>query len=278
MRQIAIVGLGLIGGSLGMRIRERGLAEVLGIDVDAAVIEKALRVGAADDATTDLERVGEADIVILAVPLEQVVSVGREAARHTRDGTVVTDVGSVKEPVVKALGHLRGVRFVGGHPMFGTERQGIEHAAATLMDDHPYLVTPVASTGLDALAEVEDLARGMGMRPLRLSPEVHDRLVAQVSHLPYLVALALASSVDPGAEEVAGPGFKDATRIARSPVALWDEIVRQNRSHILMALDRLDRRLRDVREAIERQDLRSVVDEMGSGGDASPGELVEEEL
>lgn len=259
-RRIAVVGLGLIGGSLGMRIRDRGLARVIGVDVDPQVARRARERGAADETSTDLAAVRDAEIVIIAVPLDRIVSVAREVAEHATRGAILSEVGSVKAPVVAALEGLGRVRYVGGHPMFGTEAQGIHAAASALADGQPYVLTPTASTDPDALERLRRLVLDLGMRPVILSPEVHDRLVAEVSHLPYLVALALRALAQAEAHEVAGPAFRDATRVAQSPTALWREILRQNRADVLAALDRFTGRLGQIREDLERGEVDRVLE------------------
>ncbi len=258
-RRIAIVGLGLIGGSLGMRIRQLELGHVIGIDRDYAAATRALDRGAADEATIELERVGDAAVIIVAVPLDQTVAVARAAAGYAAEGAVLSDVGSVKAPLVTQLAGLPRVRFVPGHPMFGTEGQGIEAAGVTLPAGNPYIFTPVASTPHDAVNVMLTLAQDLGMRPILLSPDEHDRLVAEASHLPYLLALLLAHGTDPQARDVAGPAFRDATRVAAAPQDLMAEILRLNRAHILGALDRFSTELTQMREALARGHIQQAV-------------------
>jgi prephenate dehydrogenase len=257
--RIAIVGLGLIGGSLGMRIRELGLARVVGIDTDYTVTTRAQERGAADEAHVDLERVRGAEVIIVAVPPEQTVAVARQAAEHATEGAILTDVASVKAPIVMQLGGLERVRYVGGHPMFGSEGRGIDAASAALPEGHPYIFTPVASTPDDATNTMLTLARDLGMRPVLLTPDEHDRQAAEVSHLPYLLALLLNYSADPQAKEVAGPAFRDATRVAATPPDLMVEILRLNRVHVLAAVDRFSQRLAEMRDALARGHVTQAV-------------------
>lgn len=259
MKSIAIVGLGLIGGSLGLRIRALGLGQVLGIDEVDQVAQRALERGAADETTRDLGGVAEADIVIVAVPLERTIAVAREVAGRARQGAIITDVASVKAPIVAALEGLSGVRYVGGHPMFGTAGRGIEEAGGDLPAGQPYVVTPTADTDEEALQTLVQLIRDLGMRPVLLSPEEHDRAAAEASHLPYLLALLLSAAAGPEAREIAGPAFRDATRVAQSPPDLWAEIIRQNRQPVLAALDRFGEGLTRMREALARGHIQRVV-------------------
>lgn len=258
-RRIAIVGLGLIGGSLGLRIRELGLARVIGIDTDAAVTKRAQERGAADETYLDVDRVGDAEVIVVAVPPEHTVAVAREAAAHALAGAVLTDVASVKAPIVTQLSGLDRVRYVGGHPMFGSEGRGIDAAGAALPAGHPYILTPVASTPHDALNTMLMLAQDLGMRPVLLTPDEHDRLVAEASHLPYLLALLLNFGTDPQARDIAGPAFRDATRVAGTPPDLMVEILRLNRVHVLAAVDHFSEGLAQMREALARGHIRQAV-------------------
>ncbi|MDR7417315.1 MAG: prephenate dehydrogenase/arogenate dehydrogenase family protein [Armatimonadota bacterium] len=253
-RTAAVIGLGLIGGSLALRLREIGL-RVLGIDINPAPLDLARRRGAVDATSTTLEPVGQAELVIIATPLADVAQVGMAAARRMRAGAVLTDTASVKAPVVAAL-HAAlpaGTRFVGGHPMAGNEKQGMEAADAALLDGRPFVLTPTARTDEGAVTALQAVIRAMRMRPVLLDPLQHDELVAQVSHLPYLVSLALEQAIADDARAIGGPAMADMTRVARSPRALWTEIVRANREPILRALARFDAELARVRREVEEE-------------------------
>ena len=251
-RAAAVVGLGLIGGSLAMRLRAVGV-RVVGVDVDAGTLEVARRRGAIDEGTGSLDAVASADLVIIATPLDQVAQVAIAAARRMRPGAVLTDVGSVKAPIVAAVNSALppAVRFVGGHPMAGSEGQGITGADAALLIDRPFILTPTSRTAPEAVAAMQDVVTRIGMRPVVLDPVQHDELVAQVSHLPYLVSLALLRAAADDARAVAGPALDEMTRVAQSPPALWTEICRQNREAILRALTRYEVELAWLRRGVE---------------------------
>lgn len=259
MRQIAVVGLGLIGGSLGLRLRALSLGRVLGIDFDEDVARRAAERGAADETTGDMSRLAEAEVVFVAVPLERTIVVAREAASRARKDAIVTDVASVKGPIVSALAGLRDVRYVGGHPMFGSAGRGIEDADAELPAGQPYVLTPTDDTDDGAVQTLVQLTQQLGMRPVLLSPEAHDRAAAQASHLPYLIALLLNGAAGVDAREIAGPAFRDATRVAQSPPDLWTEILKHNRKHVLAALEEFGGALNRTREAIVRGHYQQVV-------------------
>jgi prephenate dehydrogenase len=256
----ALVGVGLIGGSLGMVLRRRRLAgEVVGVVRAAPAIEAARARGAIDRGTTDADAgVRGADLVVLAVPPDLVVSLARRVIPHLRPGALLTDVASVKAEIVRgveaALPPGGGAVFVGGHPMAGNEGQGLEAAAPDLFEGAVYLLTPTPGTPPDAVRRLVALIRGIGAVPVEMAPEEHDRRVALVSHLPYLVAAALIGATGDAAPS-AGPAFLGATRVAGSPVPLWAQICRLNRTQIHRALrafreelSRLEAALDDGRE------------------------------
>jgi prephenate dehydrogenase len=236
-----LIGVGLIGGSLGMALRGRGLArEVVGVTRAEAAVARAQQRGAIDRGGVDpAEGVAGADLVVLAVPPEHVVPVARRAIPHLRPGALLTDVASVKAEIVRSVDALlapaRQVAFVGGHPMAGNEGQGIDAADPSLFEGAVYLVTPAAQTPRPAVDRLAELARGLGAVPVEMAPDQHDRAVALVSHLPYLVAAALMGATG-DAVPAAGPAFLGATRVAGSPVALWAQICRLNREQIREAL------------------------------------------
>lgn len=251
-RTVAVIGLGLIGGSLALRLREVGV-HVVGIDIDLRAVEEAQARRAVDAGGVGLDLVGGADLVIVATPLAQVAPVGLAAARRMRPGAILTDTGSVKVPVVAAIsGALPGgVRFVGGHPMAGNEKQGMAAADASLLDGRPYVLTPTARTDPAAVATMRAVIAALRMQPVVLDPVQHDELVAQASHLPYLVSLALDRAIADDARAVGGPTMGDMTRAARSPLALWQEICRANREAILRALVRFEAEVARLRRDVE---------------------------
>lgn len=251
-RTAAVIGLGLIGGSLALRLRAMG-ARVAGIDCDPAVLDQARARGAIDVGSTDLGAVDGADVVIVATPLSLVAQTGIAASRHMQLGAVLTDVGSVKAPVVAAMhaGLPAGVRYVGGHPMAGSEKQGIASADAALLDGRPFVLTPTARTDPGAVALLQAMVMRLKMQPVLLDPLQHDELVAQASHLPYLVSLALRRAITDEARAIGGPAMAEMTRVAESPRALWDEICGANREAILRALSRFETELAQVRRGLE---------------------------
>jgi len=223
-----------------MALRARGLArEVVGVTRVAETIDAAKSRGAIDRGTVAPEDgVAGAELVVLATPPDLVIPMAERVLPRLEAGTILTDVTSVKGEIVRSIETLagpRGAAFVGGHPMAGNEGRGIAAAHAALFEGAVYLLTPTARSSSRAVARLSDLARAIGARPAVLDPDKHDRAVAIVSHLPYLVAAALMGVSD-GAEQAAGPAFLGATRVAGSPTALWTQICRLNQGPITEAL------------------------------------------
>lgn len=240
-QRAALIGVGLIGGSLGMALRARGLArEVVGIMRAEPAIAHAQQRGAIDRGTMDpAAGVQDADLVVLAVPPEHVVPMAERVVPHLARGALLTDVASVKAGIVRSIDALlppaRSAIFVGGHPMAGNEGQGIAAADPRLFEGAAYLITPAPRTSRAAVDRLAELARGIGAVPVEMAPDAHDHAVALVSHLPYLVAAALVGATGEAAPAV-GPAFLGATRVAGSPVPLWAQICRLNREQIRAAL------------------------------------------
>jgi prephenate dehydrogenase len=270
IERISILGTGLIGGSLGLAWQERRPdCTILGHDrpevLDAAEARGAIDEKAADPVTA----VETADLVVLATPLSSIVKLLDTVADHVPSGAYVTDVGSVKQPVLDQAQDVlpADVHFVGGHPMAGAEQGGIDHADPLLFENAVYALCPLdadAGHSLDAFAPVLDLVEATGARPLPIAPERHDRLVAAVSHLPQLLAVALVNTVAESDDaptaanlplELAGGGFRDMTRIAASPFDLWRDILVGNEGAIHDAISRFRRTLRGLRNRLIEQDL-----------------------
>ncbi|MBS1836926.1 MAG: prephenate dehydrogenase/arogenate dehydrogenase family protein [Actinobacteria bacterium] len=249
-RRAGLVGTGLIGASIGKALRERGWF-VTGRDLDAGRVAAALDVGAIDAVGTD----PGAELTFVAVPVGAVA----DAARAALDaGGVVTDVGSVKAPVADALPHPR---FVGGHPMAGSEAHGVAGSTPEMFHGATWVLTPTATTDPDAQALVHGVVRSLGADVVTLSPEDHDRLVATVSHVPHLTAVTLMGLAARRAEQeaallrLAAGGFRDMTRIAGGDAEIWLDICADNRDAILDVLDDLIGRLGDMRGVVDRGDV-----------------------
>lgn len=257
LETVGIVGVGLIGASIGLALRERGIASaVVGVDVDANAIGAARSRGAIDSGGTDVAALREADLVVVAVPPDAVIPTAVKAAAVMKRGSVMTDVASTKAAIVRVLDERlpARVRYIGGHPMAGSEGRGAEMADAALLAGRPFLLTPTAQTDPAAVAVVTALAEHLGMQPVLLSPDDHDELVAQISHLPYLLAVAAVAAAGERAVGLSGPAFGNLLRVASSPVDLWAQICRGNRPALKRALDRFRQELDHLERALDGEE------------------------
>lgn len=254
---VAVVGVGLIGGSIGLDLLAQNSARrVIGIGRRAESLAAAKRMGSVTETTLDLAQgVAEAELVIVCTPVGRIVDDVLGAARAAKPGTIITDVGSTKRSIVRGLqGKLPpGVGFVGSHPIAGSEKSGPEAAVRGLFQDRVVVVTPAS----EITAEVDTIGtfwRSLGARVIEMSPEAHDKALAATSHVPHVVASALASATPAEYLELSAGGWRDTTRIAASDGALWQQILDDNRTEVLAALDRLRNRIDEFRAAIEARD------------------------
>lgn len=250
--RVAVVGLGLIGGSIGLALRRRAGAHVCGFDPDSAVLERALELGVLDEGSPDLaSAAGGAQAVFVAAPVRALPAAVRAALEHCGADCVVSDVGSTK----RALTELDlDRRFIGGHPLAGAETAGVEHAREDLFAGATWYLTPLAGTPTELYERLAGLIAAMGAEPALIDAEAHDRLMATVSHLPHVFANLLVAQ---GARTVAGrrpwspgPSFRDATRVAGANSAIWTDIYLSNRDALIEAIDEATRRLTAVRELL----------------------------
>ena len=249
---VAIAGLGLIGGSIALGLRDRWPScRIVGVD-RAAVLAHALSSGAIDRTAASLAETGPVDLVVLAAPVGQNVELLAEAGRHAAESTVITDVGGTKRDIVRAARALpRPEAFIGGHPIGGGERGGFGFARSDLFEGRPWIFTPEPTSSADTLKRLFHLARALGARPSTLDAEEHDRLMAFLSHLPQLTASSLMQVAGTGASadglRFAGRGLIDTTRLASSPPNVWRDICAANADAIGDALDLLIDRLTRLR-------------------------------
>lgn len=243
LRRLSILGVGLLGGSIGLALKSKANHyQITGYGHRTESLEQARKLGAIDDYTSDpTQAVRESDCVILCTPVGTFQPILQSIAGSLRAGVLVTDVGSTKRSVVRLAESLlpAGVHFVGSHPMAGSENRGIETARADLYRGALCITTPTAKTDPAALRQVESLWQELGMRITRLSPDDHDRLLADVSHLPHALAAALVAMQSDAALPLAGKGFLDTTRIAAGDGGLWRDIFLDNADSLRQALRRL---------------------------------------
>jgi prephenate dehydrogenase len=255
---LAIVGVGLIGGSIALAARRRGVAaRIVGSDQQADVLAQARREGLIEEGHSDLARaVAGADFVVFCTPVDCIAAQVVEAAAHCRPSTLLTDAGSTKAAILRDVsGRLpAGVEFVGSHPLAGSEKHGPAHASAQLLENRLVVVTPGKDTSDNALTRIRSFWSALGARVRVMDADEHDRALALTSHLPHLLSSALAGILPPELHDLTATGFRDATRLASGQPSLWSAIFRANQTHLLAALDRLEAQLRQFRDALHQGD------------------------
>ncbi len=273
IQRLAILGVGLIGGSLARALKKVGhCQEIIGWGHQRDSLDKALALGVIDRATTSLaEAVAEADVVVLATPVGVMADLFKAMAPHLRAETTVTDVGSTKGSVVEAAQAAFPVLpkgFVPGHPIAGTEKNGVEASFAELFQKRRVIITPVASSDRQAVATVRAMWLATGAEVVEMEVRHHDEVLAATSHLPHVLAFALVDSLArmDTSEEIfkfAAGGFRDFTRIASSDPTMWRDICLANDNAIVAVIDRFREDLEMLREAIKRDDSDKLLEVFG---------------
>jgi prephenate dehydrogenase len=259
---VAVLGLGLIGGSVALGARAAN-ARVVGFDPDPATRAKALADGALDEAAEDPRRALDgAEVVVCAAPIGALAQSLRIALREAPAGCLVTDVGSTKRALLQELAPEPGVeRFIGGHPLAGSEQSGIEHARADLFQGSAWCLMPTPAAEL--MVRLHKLVEGFGARPVEIDPQAHDRLMARISHLPHvlanvLVAGAAGLQTPERALAASGPSFRDATRVAGASSAIWTDIYLSNADMLAAAIDEAIGELTEVRKTLSEGDAAAL--------------------
>ncbi len=260
-RTVAILGVGLIGGSIGLALRQRGLSErVIGIGRNSARLRKAKRLGAVTETTTSIERgVSEADLVVVCTPVQHVVDHVRQVSQFVGPNTLITDVGSTKQTIVEGLTKLENGQFVGSHPMAGSDQGGVGNAHADLFHKRTVVVTPQKNTNRKAQTDVASFWRSLGARVIELNCREHDRAVAVISHLPHTIAAVLSVQANASQMKLAAGGWSDTTRVAGADPELWLAILRDNNQQVIRAVDRYLVDLHKFRDALESDDTRVLL-------------------
>jgi prephenate dehydrogenase len=254
---LGIVGVGLLGGSIALAARRRGVAgRIVGVEDNVNARDHALGRTIIDAATDLPGAAAEADLLLFCTPVDRIAVQILAAAPACRPGCLLTDVGSTKSAIVRNVeGHLpEGVAYVGSHPLAGSEKHGPKHADAGLLEKRQVIVTPTARTEAGSLARIISFWSALGATVQVMDPEAHDRALALTSHLPHLVASALAGVLPPEWSALTATGFRDTTRLAASNPALWSAILHANRAAVLEALERYVEQLDHFRAALEAGD------------------------
>lgn len=273
---IGIVGLGLIGGSLALDLRPKGY-RILGVSRKEETCRAAVARGIVDDASTNLSFLATADVIFLCPPISLIVPTVKELIPHLSADTILTDVGSVKTPIVQEISDI-WPNFVGGHPMAGTAESGLDAAISNLFVGRPYVLTPVETTPPEAVKTVEEIARSLGSQIYFCTPEEHDRAVAWISHLPVMVSASLIAScisetdvaVLKLAQNLASSGFKDTSRVGGGNPELGLMMARYNRGELLRCLQQYRHTLDQLIDHIEREDWESLEQQLKQTQQARP--------
>jgi prephenate dehydrogenase len=278
--KIAVLGAGLIGGSIGLAARDRLGAEVSGFDPDAGLLSRAEERGAVSSSHDSVAAAVEgAEIVFCAAPVAALPELAAQALAAAGEETAVTDVGSVKRQLIDAVGSEE--RFVGGHPLAGAESAGVDHARPDLFDGARWYLTPTPGTGGLHYDRVQRAIADLGARPQAIDAAEHDRLMATVSHLPHVLANVLveraAEALSEGERPEVGPSFRDATRVAGANPAIWGDILTHNREAVAAEVDAVADSLAAVSKLLREGD-RSGVDEWHGDAGKARRELLEAEL
>ena len=265
---ILIIGLGLIGGSIAISLKNSGYrGKIYGFDLSAERVKKAIQLQAIDEGFTSLKEVPweNVDLVIIATPVKRFEEVAKKIKPYLKKGSVVTDVGSVKGDLVEKLQKiLSPIKFVGAHPIAGTEKEGVENAVVGLFKGKKLILT-VDKEDKDT-KRVEQFWRDLGSKVEVMDPYTHDFVFASVSHLPHAVAFALVDALIELSEEVgidlflySGAGFKDFTRIAASSPVVWKDIFLENKENVLYTIDRFIKSMEKLKEFIEKEDEKNLL-------------------
>jgi len=270
--KMTIIGVGLLGASLAKACKERGLVqEITGYGRNRENLEKARALKIIDHCPTSLaEAVKDADLIVLCTPVTTIVPLIQSMVTEIRPGALITDVGSVKDPVVKEAEKVvpEGMFFVGSHPIAGGENSGLEASTANLYQGAKCIVTPTEKTDKKALEKINALWQAVGMQIINLSTEEHDFVFGAVSHLPHIIVYALMNTLgalktqdNRAVTAFSGAGLKDITRIASSDPVMWRDICLSNRNHSLDLIDRFQNKLDEIRSTIEKGDGQALKEE-----------------
>ncbi|QLE57579.1 prephenate/arogenate dehydrogenase [Nostoc sp. TCL26-01] len=274
--QIGILGLGLIGGSLGYDLRSQG-HHVLGVSRKQSTCETAVALGSVDEASVDMSLLATTEIVFICTPIGLIIPQAEQLIKHLAKATIITDVGSVKAPIVEAISPL-WENFVGGHPMAGTTDSGIEAAQKNLFVDRPYVLTPEPTTPPTAIAIVEEIVRSLGAKIYHCQPTQHDQAVSWISHLPVMVSSSLIaaciSEPDPEvlqlAQNLASSGFRDTSRVGGGNPELGLMMAQYNRQALLGSLQQYRHHLDELINLIDQADWATLATKLQTTQQARP--------
>ncbi len=270
-KKLTIIGVGLIGGSLAIVLRKKGMVgEIVGVGRSISNLELAVKLDVIDKFTTDpAAGVMDADLVVIATPVASIAGIVKKIAPYLKEGAIVTDVGSVKGTIVKETEGLlpTGIHFVGGHPIAGTEESGVGAAFPTLFEKNKCILTPSAKTDKDALEKIRKVWEAAGSDVILMDADKHDSILAAVSHLPHVIAYSLVNTVDDVRDfeesilNYSAGGFRDFTRIASSSPEMWRDICLINKEAVLDMITRFEKSLSKLKGYIKESNGHEIVKE-----------------
>jgi prephenate dehydrogenase len=253
-RRAAIIGTGMIGGSFALALKKHNLVgSIVGVSRQESSLKTAMSMKAIDESTTDVRKaIQGADLVVLASPVKVILDNIEDISKHLRRGCIVTDVGSTKQSIVEAAEKLfpPHVMFVGSHPMAGSEKSGMSYATADLFKGASCIMTPTAKTNRMARDKVKQVWTTIGANVKFMEPAAHDEALAYASHLPHMMAFALARAIPDAFLEHGGAGLRDTTRLAASSPKMWSDICSSNYRQVIKAIDESVKSLAEIRKAV----------------------------
>ena len=262
-KKITIIGLGLIGGSLALAIKEKKLAkEIIGVSRRKSTTRRAVKEKIVDFATLDLEEgVKDSDFVIIAAPVFKIVEIAGTIAPFLKKGAIVTDAGSTKKYIVKGIERikLKGAYFAGSHPIAGSEKSGIEYADKDLFKGAYCIITKTSNTNKKALDKIKRFWKALEMKVITMPLDRHDRLLSKISHLPHAVSVSLVNSAGRKDIGFAAGGFRDTTRIASGEPGLWKDIFLTNRENLIKDIRMLKKELSKIETALKNSNSASLL-------------------
>lgn len=269
-RKVFVIGIGLIGGSIALAIRNEHDVDILGYDIDEQQIKLALTLKVIDDAPSTIEAgAKDADLIILATPVTKTEAIIEKLAKlELKQNVIITDVGSTKKRIFEKANCLleKGYTFIGGHPMAGSHKTGVEAARAHLFENAFYILTPMQGVEMNKVIQLQNWLKGTKAKFIELAPEQHDRLAGAISHFPHIVAASLVHQVakieqdDPLVSRLAAGGFRDLTRIASSSPTMWRDILLHNKDSMLELLEKWQDEMNYVKRLIENEEEQKIYD------------------
>lgn len=256
---VAVYGVGLIGGSVGMAVKERKLAErVVGIGRNPDRLAKAVRLNAIDEFVTDVADSPAPDLVVLCAPVQRLPEHCAAIAEHFPDA-LITDAGSTKQRLIEKIeAECPQANFIGSHPMAGSEQSGVEHSAADLFQGCTVIITPTQTSKPESAAIVTEFWKELGAKTVTMTPEDHDRALAIASHVPHVISSALAAETPQNVLPLVAGGWRDTTRIAAADVEMWTQIMLENNAHVSEWLNGVQSRLSDFETALKNNDRETI--------------------